>query len=84
MEEIYKLFVGSLIVIAGFPIGKVLAKKTKDELKDGQKWFKLIVILSLVAGIIGLVIRRDVLFFTTFFFASVASGSLKKRNRTRS
>jgi hypothetical protein len=62
----------------GIPLGILLAKKTKDESKSGQKWFKIIIILSLIGGIVGLIIENDVLFFSFIFIAIVTSWSLKK------
>ena len=76
MSEITNLIIGILILILGIPIGNFLAKVTKEELKDGQKYFKAIVFLSLIAGIIGLILSNDVLFFSMFFIAIVTSRSL--------
>lgn len=78
MIEIYKLIIGTLFLILGFPIGFYLANLTKDEKTEGQKWFKLIIIISLIAGTISLIIKNDVLFFSFFFIAIVTSRSLKR------
>jgi len=78
MQEMIKLAIGILILIFGFPIGNFLAKLTKDELKSGQRWFKLIIIFSLVVGIIGLILRNDILMFSCFFIAVVTSRCLRK------
>jgi len=79
MQEIIKLLIGVGILVLGFPIGSLLASKTKEELKSGQKWFKLIIIFSLTGGFIGLLIHDDVLMFSFFFIAIVTSGSLRKK-----
>lgn len=76
MLEIYKLIAGVLFLVLGFPVGSYLAKKTKDEQKAGQKWFKLIIIISLICGAISLVLQNDVLLFSFFFIAFVTSRSL--------
>ncbi len=76
MQEIIKLLFGVLVLILGIPIGNLLAKVAKDELKQGRKWFKLIVNLSLLGGLIGLIISNDVLMFAFFFIAIVTSRSL--------
>lgn len=82
MQEIIKLIVGTLVLLAGFPIGSYLAKTTKEELKPGQKWFKLIVIAGLLGGFTGLIIGNDALMFSFFFIALVTSRSLKiKKSR---
>jgi len=78
MQEIFKLLIGVVFLALAFPIGNYLAKKTKEELKQGRRWFKLIVILSLIGGFIGLTIGNDVLMFSFFFMALVTSRSLRK------
>ena len=77
MQEIIKLIIGIFILILGFPIGTYLAKKTKEELKSGQRWFKIITFGSLSAGLLFLILGNDALMFSFFFFALVTSRSLK-------
>lgn len=82
MEEIYKLLIATAILFLGVPIGNILRNKTKEELKQGKKWFKIIVFVSLILGLIGLIIENDWLMFSFFFIAIVTSRSLvvkKKR-----
>ncbi len=62
----------------GFPIGNFLAKKTKEELVEGQRWFKLIIICSLIGSIASAFLKNDVLFFSFLFIVIVTSRSLKK------
>jgi len=76
MEEIYRLLIAVFVLMLGFPIGSFLRSQTKDELKQGKKWFKLIIILCLIGGTIGLFIGNDVLLFSLFFIAVVTSRSL--------
>jgi len=78
MQEIYKLIIGITILLLGIPIGSYLAKITKEELRKGQKWFKLIIILSLIGAIVSLFLTNDVLLFSFLFIAIVTSRSLKK------
>ena len=78
MIEIYKIFIGILFLLLGFPIGSYLASRTKDEKRQGQKWFKRIIVLSLIGGAVGLVIGNDILLFSLFFMAIVTSRSLKR------
>ena len=78
MQETYQILIGIFVLILGWPIGNLLAKDTKEELKSGRFWFKLIIILSLILGFIGLVISNDILLFTGFFIAIITSRSLKK------
>ena len=74
--EIINLILGVVFLLIGVPVGNFLAKITKEELKDGQKWFKLIIWASLIGGFIGLILRNDVLLFSFFFIAIVTSRSL--------
>ena len=76
--EIINILIGILILLLGIPLGNYLAKITKEELRSGQKWFKLIIIISLIGGFIGLAISDDVLMFSLFFIAVVVSRSLKR------
>ena len=78
MQEITKLIIGICVLILGVPIGNILAKTTKEELKVGRKWFGLIILLSLILGIVGLFLKKDVLLFTGFFIAIVTSRSIRK------
>ncbi len=72
------IIIATFILILGIPIGMLLAKFTKEELKSGKPYFKIIVYLSLIAGFTGLIIHNDILLFTSFFVAIVTSQSLKR------
>ena len=41
-----------LIILLGLPVGYLIAYLCKDELVDGRIWFKLIIVLSFVFGIV--------------------------------
>ena len=69
---------GIILLVLGIPIGNVLAKLTKEELKSGQKWFKIIILLSLIGAIVGLALNNDIVLFSFAFIAIVTSRSLKK------
>ncbi len=79
MQEIYTLLIGVVVLVLAFPMGDILAKKTKEELKSGRKWFKIIVYVSLFGGVVGMLIRDDVLMFSFFFMALVTSRSLRRK-----
>ena len=76
--EIINILIGIVFLVLGIPIGEWLAKATKEELEAGQLWFKLIIIINLIGGLIGLIIRNDFSMFSFFFIAVVTSRSLKK------
>jgi len=77
VEETIKLILGILFLLLGIPIGNLLARFTKEELKAGRPWFKAIVYLSLFGGMLFLILKNDFLMFSFFFFAIVTSRSLK-------
>jgi len=76
MNELVIFFIGVFVLFLGVPLGIFLAKFTKEELKDGRKWFKILIITSLVVGMVGLIIRNDGLMFSCFFIALITAQSL--------
>lgn len=78
MQSMYNYLIGILVLILGWPIGSFLASKTKEELKSGQKWFKTIIVVSLIGSVVAAFIQSDALFFGFLFIAVVTSRSLKK------
>ena len=84
MTEIINLFIGIIVLLLGIPIGNYLAKETKEELKAGRNWFKLIISLSLIGVLIGLLLKNDVLLFTFAFIAIVTSRGLKTKGKIES
>ncbi len=80
MQEVLKLLIGILILMLGFPIGNYLKKITLDEQKDGQKWFRILTLTSLLIGFFGLIILNDWLMFSFFFIAIVTSRNLILKN----
>lgn len=81
MQELIKIIIGIAVLALGIPIGNYLAKLTHEELKSGRKWFKLIVVVSVLGAILALVLEDDVLLFSLLFIAIVTSMSLKFRNK---
>ena len=79
MEEILKIIIGAFVLVLGIPIGNFIAKSTKEELKTGKKWFKIIIVLCLIGGFASLIFNNDILLFTFFFIAIVTSRSLVKQ-----
>ncbi|MEK6817194.1 MAG: hypothetical protein AABX80_00160 [Nanoarchaeota archaeon] len=78
MLEILNILIGIIILILGIPIGNLLAKYTKEELKDGKPWFKLIILIGLIGGLVGLIIGNDAVLFSFLFIAIVSSRSLRR------
>ena len=77
--DLTQIVIGLVVLALGIPIGDLLAKYTKEELKAGRKWFNLIVIVCLAGSIIALLIWNDILLFSLLFIAIVTSRSLKIR-----
>ncbi len=78
MQQIYQLVIGFLLLAFAFPIGNLLARVTKEELKSGKKYFKILIFLSLAGAVTSLIIRNDVLLFSFLFIAIVTSRCIKK------
>lgn len=78
MNEIIQLIIGVLVLLIGFPIGDFLAKITKEELKSGQKWFKIIIIICFIGDILSIIFSNNVLLFSFLFIIIVTSRSLKR------
>ena len=78
MQVIIKIVIGVLVLALAIPLGTLLAKLTNEELKSGQKWFRLIIVLGLIGAIISLIIRNDILLFSFLFIVIVTTRSLKK------
>lgn len=78
MQEWVKFILGVIILGLGIPIGNFLAKITEEELKSGQVWFRLIILISLACAILSLIFKNDYLLFGFLFMAVITSRSLKK------
>jgi len=78
MYEAYQWMLSIILLVLGIPIGNLLAKSTKEELKSGRKYFNLLIILNLIGTIIFLILGNNALMLTFSFIAVVASRSLKK------
>lgn len=78
MQQIYAFIIGIVLLALGIPIGNLLAKSTKEELKQGKKYFKVLIILSLAGAVAFLILGNDALLFGLLFIAIVTSRSLKK------
>ncbi len=78
MSEIPALIIGVLILAMGYFIGELLARFTKEELTVGRKWIRIVVLIGLIGGTVGLIIGSDFLLFGFFFMAIVSVRSLKK------
>ncbi|MDA3836657.1 MAG: hypothetical protein PF542_03465 [Nanoarchaeota archaeon] len=78
MQEIIKILISVGVLVLGFFIGMYMRSQTKDEQKDGKKYFRIITIVSFILVIIGLTTGKDWLLFTFAFTAIVTAQSLRK------
>jgi FtsH-binding integral membrane protein len=81
VEEVYSILLSIGILVLGIPIGKLLAKMTKEELSSGKKWFMVLIMVSFVGVIISLIIKNDPLMFTFLFMIVVTSQSIKIKRK---
>ena len=56
-ELIFQILV-VVIALLGYPAGLIIAHLTKEELKAGRRWFRIIAILSIIGIIISLILTR--------------------------
>jgi len=68
----------TIFLRAGFRIGDILSKKTKEELSQGKRWFQILIILGLIGGAFGAFVLNNTIMFSFLFIVIVASRSLKK------
>ena len=78
MQQLYQIILGIALLALGIPIGNLLAKSTKEELKSGKKYFNLLIMLSLTGALVFLILGNDVLLLSLLFIAIVTSRSLRK------
>jgi hypothetical protein len=76
---LWKVIIGTFILALGVPIGDFLYRKTKEEIKSGQEWFKLIVLIGFLGAIVSAIIQNDFLFFSFLFISLVTSRSLIRK-----
>jgi len=67
-----ELVVGILVLILAFPIGSYLRKLTLDEQKQGKKWFFYLMVLGVTGAVVSLILRNDVMMFTSLFASVIA------------
>ena len=77
MSELLRLLTGIFVLLLGIPAGSFLAKLTKEELKEGQKWFRVVILFAVAGAIVSLYLGNDYLLFTSLFIIIVTSRSLR-------
>jgi hypothetical protein len=67
-----------LILLTAIPAGLLVAWLTKEELRAGKKWFKMIIALSLAGSVIFLFLKNEVVTLTLMYMAIVSYMSIRK------
>ncbi len=67
-----------IILILGIPAGYLIAWLARDELVAGRMWFKILIIISILIGIIFYFFDRIYISLSTAFIVIVSAISLMK------
>jgi ABC-type sugar transport system permease subunit len=67
-----------LILLTAIPVGLLIAWLTKEELRDGQKWFKLIALLSCVGSVAFLMLKNEIVALSLVYMAIVSYMSVRR------
>jgi hypothetical protein len=49
----------AILAISGFPLGIFLSNYIKEELKQGRRWFAMIIVLSIIGMILSLILAKS-------------------------
>jgi len=72
------LILSILVLLTSIPAGLLIAWLTKEELKAGKKWFKILVLAGVLGMIIGIFYKNWAVALTFAYMAIVAGLSWKK------
>ena len=61
-----------IILILALPAGYLIAWMAKDELKNGRKWFRILIILSIIGSIGAYLYGYNAIAFTMVFIFIVS------------
>jgi ABC-type sugar transport system permease subunit len=67
-----------LILLTAIPVGLLIAWLTKEELRDGQRWFKLIALLSCVGSVAFLILKNEIVALSLVYMAIVSYMSVRR------
>ena len=62
---------GIILLIVAIPVGYLLAWLGKDELVDGRKWFRIIVLVFAIVGVWSYLMKEMVWAWTSAFIVIV-------------
>lgn len=81
LKEIFsliKMLIEIIILLLAIPSGYLIAWLARDELKDGRKWFRILIIASMISGIWFYLIKLFYISLTLGFIFIVSLISLIK------
>lgn len=74
LKEVLSVFV----LLTSIPVGLVLARLTPEELADGRKWFKLIILVSVLGVCLFYFLKNYVIALTFVYILIVTFVSFMK------
>lgn len=78
MNEVIQILLYILLLAISTLSGFVIAKYTKDELKQGKKWFLALMLIGIFGALLSLLLKRIAEAILLFSIASIAFVSWKK------
>jgi hypothetical protein len=73
-----KIILIIITLLSSIPAGFILARLTSDELKQGKRYFKAIVMLSLILGLVAFGLKVHYMALTFLYILIVTGICLKK------
>ena len=74
------MFLEIIVLILAIPAGYLIARMSHDELKAGREWFRGLVILSIIFGLLFYVIgERTIVWTTGFIFIATLISLVKSK-----
>jgi uncharacterized membrane protein len=67
-----ELIINIVLLIIAVPVGLLIAYLCRDELVEGRKWFRIIVLMGIILGI-WFYIRGQTYISLTLFFIAIAA-----------
>lgn len=67
-----------ILIVLAVPVGLLIAWMARDELKQGRKWFKILIVVSIIFGILFAILGRYGEASTCLFIVIITGISLWK------
>jgi hypothetical protein len=87
MNNLLQIALTIIILFTAFPVGYLLAYLTKEELKAGRKWFKIISWISIILCFVFLLLidieQKFTIVFSLVYIATISLTSLRLSHKRR-